>query len=283
MTAPKLTVPACQAATLTTLTPAITVDPGGEATTVTVEVRLAPDTPEGSTVGGPNVLKSATSGPIAVAGVYAPTLNGLTPARVYQVLATASNASGSVALAWECSTTGATVAAVPPGGDDRLYNIAVILKELVESCLEPRCFPTSGVFPARPEAPCDLLGVYLDQQPITQDPEFADQQPCAAGEFIARFVILVQRCCAVPEPVITEAGQILQWVNVAEMAAVTKRLSRDLMSVYQCVMCHREELFGYCAPVRVAGVSTQVDSCYAHEIVIEVPIASDCCAGGNCP
>lgn len=285
MTAPLLSVYGCAARTLTTLTPTISVDPGGSPATVTFEARLAPDTPEGDELGGPNVKASATTGPDAITGpgTYAPTLVGLLPARIYRITVWASNSDGTTTATWECSTEGATVAAVPPGGDDRLYNIAVILKEMIEACLEPRCYPTAGVFPAAPEAPCDLLGVYLDpNQPVSQAAEFDADQPCAAGELVARFVIHLQRCCAVPEPVISEAGQVLQWVNVAEMNAVSKRLMRDLATAYQCVLCKRDEVFGSCAPLRVTSVATQVDSCYVHTITVDIPFDSDCCAGGGC-
>lgn len=172
------------------------------------------------------------------------------------------------------------------GQDDRLGNVAQVLLAAVQSFLAPRCFTYTGIFPGPPDAPCDVLAVYLDpNQPVSQAFVLGlapDDFPCAVGQIYAHYVIHIQRCCAIPAPVINEAGQVTTWLNTPAHTDAAMQSARDLLSVYQGLLCNREALFGDCTPMRVAAASTTIDSCYVHKINVDIAIDSDCCAAVPC-
>lgn len=164
-------------------------------------------------------------------------------------------------------------------GDNRIFTSAQVILATVSNCLDPRCFPTVAVLPGPPEQPCDMLAIYMDtDEPIALDTDFDDPNTCVSGQFVVNYVLTLQRCCAIPPPVLNPLGTgVIEWQNVTEASAIAQQLQTDLMDVWQCLLCNRESLFGYCAPMRVRATRSTVDSCYQHNIVISVVFDSDCC------
>lgn len=260
------------------------VDPnGGGVTTVAAEYSL--------TSGGPYTPAPATQ-QLNAPGNAVFIIDSLTPSTTYFWRIFATNADGvTYTSEHSCTTTdddggGGGGDGYVVGQDDRLANIGLVLLATVQACLTPRCFTYTGFFPGPPEAPCDVLAVYLDPtEPIRQrfSNDTADDFPCAVGQLVARYIIHLQRCCTIPGPDIGQDGRVTNWLVTADHTQTAMQSARDLMSVYQCLLCNREAIFGECTPMTMGPVYTTTDSCYVHRLAVDIVIDSNCCAAMPCP
>jgi hypothetical protein len=165
--------------------------------------------------------------------------------------------------------------------DDRLFQLALTLEAMVEDCLGDRCHHMRGVVPIRPTIPCDYVATFLADEPLTIQSQIAIDSPddgCAVGEFYAHLVVRVQRCCVLPIP---NADGGWNWTQPTQEAYedAARALMTDVLTVWQCILCNREDTFGSCSPMLLSGARADSDTCVAFEFDVELPIDSKCCVG----
>jgi hypothetical protein len=259
---------------VSTVTVTADVDPNQSVTFVYLETSLVaggPYTPGGYAT----VAAGDLPVPVAVHAL------GLPVATVVYWRVVAVNDMGTTRSGEESCATLSASSGSGPIVDDRIFEIGNTILAAAQACLGDRCFPFSGVFPSSPDAPCDLLGIRLaDDQPIMIPDEMMSE--CQTSVFRVNFDLFLRRCCQIPGPDISDSGQVRSWLNLGELGAVARRLQRDLLTVWQCLSCRREELFGTCLPLTVESARVVVDSCYEHTIRVGVEIPSLCCNEPGC-
>lgn len=177
----------------------------------------------------------------------------------------------------------ATIRRVPGPNDQRLFEVAEVLLQLAEDCLGDQCYKITAVTPGEPAIPCDGLFVFLDPaRPLSIQSDIAfdnTDDGGMVGQFTARFIIRLQRCCVLPQIQPDSKGWTMPAKDAYQTAART--VMRDALALWQCLICRREEVFGGNCETRVLLASSEKsdDACSVFQIPVEITLDSDCCAG----
>lgn len=174
---------------------------------------------------------------------------------------------------------------MPGPNDNRLFAIAETLLALAVECLGDQCYKITAVTPGVPAIPCDSLTVFLDpQRPLSIQSDIlfdSTDDGGMVGQFTARFIVRLQRCCVLPQIQADGRGWTMPTKDAYQTAART--VMRDAIALWQCLICRREDVFGGQCDTRVLMSSSEKsdDACSVFQIPVEVTLDSDCC-GGDC-